>query len=44
MELRTTLIGLSPRFPDLALVRDGDLAFRELSAVLSIESLPVTLG
>lgn len=45
MELRTALPALATRFPDIALTQDKDqLAFRELSIVHGLDSLPVTLG
>lgn len=44
MELRTALRGLATRFPDLQLAcSPADLRFTELSAVYSVESLPVRL-
>lgn len=45
MELRTALVGLAQRFPDLTLACDpGDLRFTELAVVHGVESLPVRLG
>ena len=46
MELRAALSALAQRFPDIALVSDdlGDLAFRELSIVHGLETLPVRLS
>lgn len=45
MELRTALVALSRRFPDLALACEpGDLRFTELAIVHGVESLPVRLG
>jgi cytochrome P450 len=45
MELRTALVGLARRFPDLALACDPrDLRFTELAIVHGIEQLPVRLG
>ncbi len=44
MELRTALRALATRFPDMALaVEPGELEFTELSAVYSVEALPVRL-
>jgi cytochrome P450 len=43
MELRTTLVALARRFPHLALDPDAEPAFRELSVVHSVDSLPVHL-
>lgn len=44
MELRIALRALATRFPDLALrAPAGDLAWRPLSAVYGVESLPVRL-
>jgi cytochrome P450 len=43
MELRTTLVALARRFPDLAADPAGTPAFRELSVVHSVDSLPVLL-
>ncbi|MDZ5662950.1 cytochrome P450 [Nocardioides sp. S-58] len=45
MELRTALVALAQRFPDLALACDpADLAFTELAVVHGVERLPVHLG
>ena len=45
MELRTALVRLAQRFPDLSLACDpGDLRFTELAIVHGVESLPVRLG
>ncbi|TGN64364.1 cytochrome P450 [Nocardioides eburneiflavus] len=45
MELRTALVGLARRFPDLALACDPrDLRFTELAIVHGLEELPVRLG
>lgn len=45
MELRTALVGLARRFPDLALACDPrDLRFTELAIVHGLEALPVRLG
>jgi cytochrome P450 len=45
MELRTALVGLARRFPDLALACDPrDLRFTELAIVHGVEQLPVRLG
>jgi cytochrome P450 len=45
MELRTALVGLARRFPDLALACDPrDLRFSELAIVHGVEELPVRLG
>lgn len=45
MELRTALVGLAQRFPDLSLACDpADLRFTELAIVHGVESLPVHLG
>ncbi len=44
MELRTALVALARRFPDLSLACDpGDLRFTELAIVHGVESLPVRL-
>ena len=44
MELRTALVGLARRFPDLRLACDpADLRFSELAIVYGVESLPVRL-
>lgn len=45
MELRAALTGLARRFPDLSLATDdpGELGFRDLSIVYSIDRLPVRL-
>lgn len=45
MELRTALVGLARRFPDLSLACDPtDLRFTELAIVHGVERLPVRLG
>ena len=45
MELRTALVALARRFPDLALACDpADLRFTELAVVHGVEALPVRLG
>ena len=45
MELRTALVALARRFPDLALACDpADLRFTELAIVHGVEALPVRLG
>jgi cytochrome P450 len=45
MELRTALVALARRFPDLALACDPqDLRFTELAIVHGLEALPVRLG
>lgn len=45
MELRTALVALARRFPDLALACDPDeLRFTELAIVHGVEALPVRLG
>ena len=45
MELRTALVALARRFPDLALACDpADLRFTELALVHGVKSLPVRLG
>ncbi len=45
MELRTALVGLARRFPDLSLACDpADLRFTELAIVHGVEALPVRLG
>lgn len=45
MELRTALVALARRFPDLALACDPhDLRFAELAIVHGVERLPVRLG
>lgn len=45
MELRTALVALARRFPDLSLAGDPyDLRFTELAIVHGVESLPVHLG
>jgi cytochrome P450 len=45
MELRTALVALARRFPDLSLACDpADLRFTELAIVHGVESLPVRLG
>ena len=45
MELRTALVGLAQRFPDLSLAGDpADLRFTELAIVHGVEALPVRLG
>ena len=45
MELRTALVALARRFPDLSLACDpGDLRFTELAIVHGLEALPVRLG
>ncbi len=45
MELRTALVALARRFPDLALACDpADLRFTELAVVHGVERLPVRLG
>ena len=45
MELRTALVGLAQRFPDLSLACDpADLRFTELAIVHGVEALPVRLG
>jgi len=44
MELRTALVGLARRFPELRLACDpADLQFSELAIVYGVESLPVRL-
>jgi len=45
MELRAALTGLAKRFPDLSLATDdlGELGFRDLSIVYSLDRLPVRL-
>lgn len=45
MELRAALVGLSTRFPHLAMATDdvGELGFRDLSIVYSLDRLPVRL-
>ena len=44
MELRTALVGLARRFPDLRLAcRPADLRFTDLSIVYGVEALPVRL-
>ena len=44
MELRTALVALARRFPDLSLACDpADLKFTELAVVHGVESLPVRL-
>ncbi|MFT4082333.1 MAG: cytochrome P450 [Nocardioides sp.] len=45
MELRAALTGLARRFPELSLATDdlGELGFRDLSIVYSIDRLPVRL-
>jgi cytochrome P450 len=45
MEMRAALTGLARRFPDLSLATDdlGELGFRDLSIVYSIDRLPVRL-
>lgn len=45
MELRTALVALARRFPDLALACDPyELRFTELAIVHGVEALPVRLG
>jgi cytochrome P450 len=46
MELRAALTGLARRFPDLAMATDdpGDLGWRDLSVVYSLDRLPVRLA
>jgi cytochrome P450 len=46
MELRAALTALARRFPDLTLATDdpGDLGFRDLSIVYSLDRLPVRLN
>lgn len=45
MELRTALVALARRFPDLSLAGDPhDLRFTELAIVHGVDSLPVHLG
>ncbi len=45
MELRTALVALARRFPDLSLACDpSDLRFTELAIVHGVERLPVRLG
>ena len=45
MELRTALVAIARRFPDLALACDpADLRFTELAIVHGVERLPVRLG
>ncbi len=45
MELRTALVALARRFPDLSLACDPhDLRFTELAIVHGVEALPVRLG
>lgn len=46
MELRAALTGLATRFPDLTLATDdiGELGFRDLSIVYSLNRLPVRLS
>ncbi|HSU02829.1 MAG TPA: cytochrome P450 [Nocardioides sp.] len=45
MELRTALVALARRFPDLSLACDpADLRFTRLALVHGVESLPVRLG
>ncbi|WP_325573731.1 cytochrome P450 [Nocardioides sp.] len=46
MELRAALTALARRFPDLALATDdpGELGFRDLSIVYSLDRLPVRLN
>ncbi|MCY7394753.1 MAG: cytochrome P450 [Nocardioides sp.] len=43
MELRTTLVAMARRFPDLAPDPDAEPSFRELSVVHSVDALPVHL-
>ena len=44
MELRTALVGLARRFPDLRVAADSStLRFSELSLVYSVQALPVRL-
>jgi cytochrome P450 len=45
LELRTALVALARRFPDLSLACDpADLRFTELAIVHGVEALPVRLG
>ncbi|KRE92765.1 cytochrome [Nocardioides sp. Soil774] len=45
LELRTALVALAQRFPDLSLACDpADLRFTELAIVHAVEALPVRLG
>ncbi|MCY7402367.1 MAG: cytochrome P450 [Nocardioides sp.] len=45
MELRTALVGLARRFPDLRITCDpADLRFTEMAIVYGVEELPVRLG
>lgn len=45
LELRTALVALARRFPDLSLACDpADLRFTELAIVHAVEALPVRLG
>ncbi|MEX0426689.1 cytochrome P450 [Nocardioides sp. DS6] len=46
MEMRAALTGLARRFPDLSLATDdvGELGFRDLSIVYSLDRLPVRLA
>ena len=45
MELRTALVGLARRFPELRLACEpSDLRFTELAIVYGVEELPVRLG
>ena len=44
MELRTALVGLARRFPDLTVPAPDEVSFRELSVVHSIDALPVELA
>ncbi|WP_245565408.1 cytochrome P450 [Nocardioides insulae] len=46
MEMRAALTGLARRFPDLAMATEdvGELGFRDLSIVYSLDKLPVRLN
>jgi hypothetical protein len=44
MELRTALVGLATRFPQLTVPAPDEVSFRELSVVHSIDALPAHLS
>ena len=43
MELRSALVGIATRFPDLTVPAPDEVSFRQLSVVYSIDSLPARL-
>ena len=43
MELRTALVGLATRFPELTVPAPDEVSFRQMSVVHSIDALPARL-